>query len=143
MNGNKQQFNANSKGSSSEPSDFSFIKIKNPPDANLFSDIAEECAKRLQSKNKNKPSQIRQFYDEICLWTEKMKKGKPYEEVIPFVQMIRARVAYAKGRDLVDENFLKFANTIINQIKNPETLEIARTFWEAFMGFYKEKCPKD
>jgi CRISPR-associated protein Csm2 len=44
--------------------------------ATLFSDIAQQAAKYVaQNRKKNKPTQLRKFYDEICMWDNKIKNG--------------------------------------------------------------------
>ena len=51
--------------------------------------------------------------------------------------MIAAKVAYAKGRDLVDDSFLKLIQEGLNQVDSLQTFNTFKTFMEAFMGFYK------
>ena len=51
--------------------------------------------------------------------------------------MLVAKVAYAKGRKHVDGNFETLFRHVISEVKNAKTLEQAKLFMEAFMGFYK------
>jgi len=113
----------------------------------LFADIAREkaCAiAQAGAGRKNKSTQLRRFYDELVMWHEKVafeqsadkKRGK-YRELAPYVKMMKAKVAYARGRDHVDESFEKLFAHVITQIDSPETLQHAKLFMEAFMGFYK------
>ena len=51
--------------------------------------------------------------------------------------MLKAKVAYAKGRGHVDENFVNVFNEIIKQIDSPQTLRHAKLFFEAMLGFRK------
>jgi CRISPR-associated protein Csm2 len=57
--------------------------------------------------------------------------------------MLKAKVAYAKGRDKVDENFEKLLRHVVDEIKDADTLKRAKLFMEAFMAFYKVHGPKD
>ena len=115
----------------------------------LYSDIAEEKAKRIaevSGDKVNKSTQIRRFYDELCLWNGRINStGTPeerqarYRELAPLVKMLKAKVAYARGRKpkLVEENFESMFCRCINEVKDPKTLEQCKLFMEAFMGFYK------
>lgn len=122
--------------------DFSHIQLKKPLSDNLFSDIAKKEAARVfeagggSKGNKNKSTQLRKFYDELCMWNE---KKNPLKENLPFIRMLHAKVAYARGRDHVDIYFEQMFSHVINQITvdAPETLKHAKLFIEAFMGFYK------
>lgn len=125
------------------------VRLKDIPQ-NLFSDIAKEKAATVfeagggKNGRKNKSTQLRRFYDELVMWFEKVqfertpaeRKAK-YEEVAPFIQMLVAKVAYAKGRDHVDECFETLFAHLIRQITDAESLRHAKLFMEAFMGFYK------
>jgi CRISPR-associated protein Csm2 len=78
------------------------------------------------------------------MWHEKVafeqsadKRLAKYKELAPYVKMMKAKVAYARGRDHVDECFEKLFAHVIGQINSPETLRHAKLFMEAFMGFYK------
>jgi CRISPR-associated protein Csm2 len=109
-------------------------------DPRLYSDIAEEAAKTVAgAKNKkNKPTQLRRFYDELVMLQEKVGSDKDhFEQQRPFIQMMKAKVAYAKGRDNVDENFEKLLRRVVDEVKDPKTLMQAKLFMEAFMAFYK------
>jgi len=85
-----------------------------PLDADLFSAVAEHWAKKVgleengRQRNENKPSQLRKFYDELCMWDERVRaEPQKFGEFLPFIRMLNAKVAYAKGRRLVDENYEK------------------------------------
>lgn len=123
------------------------IKLVAPLSENLFADIAKEKAARVfegGAGRKNKSTQLRKFYDELVMWFEKVNlertkeaKATKYTEVAPFIKMMNAKVAYARGRDHVDECFEQMFSHLIRQIADAETLKHAKLFMEAFMGFYK------
>ena len=113
------------------------INLKKLSD-NIFSDIAEAAAKHISSPNQNKASQIRKFYDELAMWDEKIHRNKAeYDKSAPFIHMLKAKVAYAKGRGNVDANFVAIFNHLIDQISDPQTLRHAKLFFEAMLGFRK------
>ncbi len=122
------------------------VQLKNIP-ATLFSDIAENKARTVHEAGegkKNKSTQLRRFYDELVMWYERVQfertpaeRSAKYEEVAPFIQMLVAKVAYARGRDHVDECFETLFAHLIRQISDADSLRHAKLFMEAFMGFYK------
>lgn len=117
----------------------------NPVDADLFNGVAQQVAKTIdENRNANKPSQVRKFYDELCLWETKVSlEPAKFADYLPFILMLNAKAAYAKGRKLVDANFAKLISDCLKQVKDPETLRICKLFFEAFLGFYKELRPSD
>lgn len=145
FNYGKSGGNGNSRSSDQPRITIPTIVIGNKPTAELFASIAEEAAKACAAKrDTNKSTQLRRFYDELVLWTNKVYDAKTPEEqdakfndFLPYIQMLRAKVAYAKGRKLVDDNFKTLFDGVIRQIKNKETLKTARLFMEAFMGYKK------
>jgi len=123
------------------------IKLSSPVPVNLFADVAQEKAAKVYeggAGRKNKSTQLRKFYDELVMWFEKVhqertteEKANKYADVAPFIKMMNAKVAYARGRDHVDDCFEQMFSHLIRQIDGPETLKHAKLFMEAFMGFYK------
>jgi CRISPR-associated protein Csm2 len=117
----------------------------NPVAASLFDEIAKEQAKAVgDDKRVNKPTQLRKFYDEIVMWEQKASlHPDKFQEYLPFIRMLNAKVAYAKGRNLVDDKFVNLMNEGLRQVDSTETLRTFKLFMEAFMGFYKQERPKD
>ena len=64
-------------------------------------------------------------------------RSTKYVEIAPFIKMMKAKVAHAKGRGHVDDNFEKLFSHLISQITDVDSLKHAKLFMEAFMGFYK------
>ena len=120
-------------------------------DPQLFSKTAEDLAKEIAKdsrniRNSNKRTQIRKFYDEIVRLTmlSKTRPKEEWEQLLPLVHMITAKAAYANGRNkLISDDFLRFLKTSIEQIKEPEDLNVFSNFFEAFMGFYRLHGPKN
>lgn len=122
------------------------VRLKDIPKT-LFSDIAKAKAATVFDAGggkKNKSTQLRKFYDELVMWFEKVHfertpadREAKYTEVAPFIQMLVAKVAYAKGREHVDECFEQLFAHVVKEIGDATTLKHAKLFMEAFMGFYK------
>jgi CRISPR-associated protein Csm2 len=116
--------------------------------ATLYSDVAEATAKevatQLGGRDVNKGTQLRRFYDELVMMQGKV--GNSAEDFLaqePYIQMIKAKVAYAMGRKKVDANFDKLLRHVIDEAKDHKSLAQAKLFMEAFMAFYKVHGPKD
>jgi CRISPR-associated protein Csm2 len=111
------------------------------PNEQLFAETAEKFAKLLFSSGKgkrNKSTQIRRFYDELVLWEERVCESPDvFTANLPLIRMMKAKVAYSNGRELVSAEFVDVMNHLIDQVKSPQTLSNARLFFEASLGFLK------
>ena len=121
------------------------FKTGEMPD-NIFSDIASEAADYIAlSSNANKSTQLRKFYDELVMWHNKIhneqkeNREAKYKELAPYIKMLNAKVAYACGRKLVNDDFRNLFSHCIRQIDDPETLKHCKLFMEALIGFRKAK----
>jgi len=122
-------------------------------DPELFSKVAEDWAKKINSdrtqngkkKDKiNKRTQLRKFYDEVVrLSTLAKSRRKEWENILPMVHMLTAKAAYARGRDLISSNFMEMIRGSVEQVKEPEDLDLFANFFEAFMGFYRLYGPSN
>lgn len=116
------------------------IRFGDRLDPRLFADIAEAKASAVAGGGKevNKSSQLRRFYDELVMWQEKVGSSDGrFAELQPYIFMLKAKVAYAKGRGHVDANFEALLRRVVDQCTSAETLRQAKLFLEAFMAFYK------
>jgi len=129
-------------------SDYSFYKdpSKRTLKPDLFSDTADSLAKRIDKADskKNKRTQIRKFYDEVVrLNAQARSYPQDWDKILPMVNMIIARAAYAEGRKLVTEDFVEFLKESIRQVQEPQDLDVFANLFEAFMGFYKKCRPSE
>jgi CRISPR-associated protein Csm2 len=116
-------------------------------DAELFNGIAKEAAQGIARADayRNKPTQLRRFYDELLLWETRVSQqpmelqAAKFAEYLPFIRMLNAKAAYAEGRKLVDRTFVDLMHHTLSEVTNPATLTTCKYFWEAFMGFYKQE----
>lgn len=119
-------------------------KIVNPE---LFSTVANALAEKFHEEGKrarnNKRTQIRKFYDEIYEYKTRLKslneqeRQREFELTLPYLNMIIAKVAYAKGRKLVTDSFVDFIKKGITSIKTPDDLFVFADLFESIMGFYR------
>ena len=118
-------------------------------DPKLFSEKARMMAEDLGNENKNqsrlnKRTQIRKFYDEVLrLNGLALSTQVPWDSVLPQVHMLVAKTAYAKGRELVSQNFLNFIQDSVGQVQSKDDLRVFADFFEAFMGFYRLYGPNN
>ena len=122
-------------------------EVKKTVDPMLFSKRAEELSTLLaeecrQNRGINKRTQIRRFYDEVArLDMAARRPESEWDSVLPLLHMLVAKAAYARGRNLVSEEFVHFIKSSIEQVKQPKDLIVFAGFFEAFMGFYRRDCP--
>lgn len=118
----------------------------------LFSKVAEDAAKHVNQTDKDRrgpprQSQHRKFYDEICMWDNKCQiDPKNFGQHLPFILMLKAKVAYAKGRKHVNDQYESVINHCLSELEKkpePETLRNLKLFMEAFTGFYKVHGPSN
>ena len=68
----------------------------------------------------------------------KVKSKEDFEENLPYLKMLNAKVTYALGRRLITEKFKNFISKSLDQVKDKKDLSVFASFFEAFMGFYRE-----
>ena len=135
----------NNKRESSPAVDWSAYNLDSPS-ADLYDTLAENAAGHIASDNtKNKTSQLRGFYDEVITWDQRSKQWdeQQFQAQLPLIKMLNAKVAYAKGRNLVDNNYFSLIRHLLGQVKEKKHLHSLKLFLEAFHGFYKVVRPKD
>ncbi|MEX5214293.1 MAG: type III-A CRISPR-associated protein Csm2 [Nitrospiraceae bacterium] len=131
--------------SSTPAMDVSRIRFGKPLNPELFNGIAKDAARQVaEERSSNKPTQLRRFYDELMLWESRVAhQPEKFPDYLPFIRMVNAKAAYAKGRKLVDDRFVGLMQHTLKEVTDAESLSICKLFWEAFMGFYKEQRPND
>ncbi len=112
------------------------------PSADLFDSAAESVAQKLHEEagrsNKNKSTQIRRFYDELVGWQERIDgDADKFKQFEAFIRMLNAKVAYAKGRGLVGDEFERWFRECIKATTNATALNHFRLHFEAVLGFLK------
>ncbi|MBN2107100.1 MAG: type III-A CRISPR-associated protein Csm2 [Deltaproteobacteria bacterium] len=107
----------------------------------LFSSIAEKLALDVASEkggNRNKPTQIRKFYDEVIRFDSIVKASpKEFDNVLPYLKMLNAKAAYAMGRDLISGKFKDFIADSLHQVNDKQDFAAFTGLFEAFIGYYK------
>lgn len=116
-------------------------------DPALYNDQARAEADKLDSSGRrDKSAQLRRFYEELCMWDDKVRREPAaFRRVLPLVQMMNAKVAYAAGRSpaLVSEAFQNFFAHGLRQVDAPSRLHQFKLLFEAVIGFRKPKSRED
>jgi len=124
-------------------------KAKGIVEPKLFSDVAEKAAAGIAKSGQkdgrirldhNKRTQIRKFYDEVMRLNGNVKsKPDDWDIVLPYINMLIAKAAYARGRNsLVTDEFVGMIKSCVEQVQKPADLDVFANFFEAFMGFYRQ-----
>lgn len=120
--------------------------------ATLFSTSANELARDFSKseKKRNKPTQLRRFYDEVQRLQSKLQStserpnaDQEFENGLAYLHMLIAKAAYAQGRELVTPKFVDFLKHSIQQVESRDDLRVFADFFEAVMAFYKVHRPSD
>lgn len=128
------------------------IKFGKKVDPELYAGIAESAARQVSTKDsqekdrrgRNKPTQLRRFYDELVMMHDKVEQNpQGFDDLLPFIKMIKAKVSYAFGRGNVDNTFKSMMEKVIDGVSSQDELRQAKLFMEAFMGFYKVHGPNE
>ena len=131
-------------------SQLDFVSSENKPlSPQLFDKLASMIAAEFDNKSKecNKSTQIRRFYDEIVGWEQKIGSDpKGFEINEAFFRMLKGKVAYAFGRNrderkgkvgLVVDNFHHWFCVCVDKTHSAEELKHFRLHFEAVIGFLK------
>jgi CRISPR-associated protein Csm2 len=108
----------------------------------LFSEIAMQWAHKIHEEgggSANKRSQLRKFFDEVVRLNSLTKNNqKDWDNILPYVNMLIAKAAYAEGRQKVTGQFVDFIKGCIKEVHQKEDLDVFANFFEAFIGFYRQ-----
>jgi len=94
----------------------------------------------------NKPTQLRRFYDEVLRFDSLLKGNEAesaFEKHLPYIKMMNAKVSYAKAREHVSEKFAQMIKSCVRNVETRSDFEAFKSFFEAFMGYYRYLHPKN
>lgn len=110
------------------------------PDDKLFDEVALEWAKAIYGDKKDpltNKNQIRNFYDKILEFYDKVYVQKEeFEDVRPFLKMLKSKIEYAKGRKVAKGAFVEFIKKGVDSIQTKEDLKNYKLLFEAVIGFF-------
>jgi len=116
----------------------------------LFSTTAEQLAIEFAGANErqNRRTQVRKFYDEVVRLNTLAKQTgdqdqAAWDDILPYLNMLIAKAAYAQGRNLVTEEFVQFIRGSVIQVGERKDLDVFTSFFEALMAFYRKYRPSN
>lgn len=116
-------------------------------DKELFDKTAEHWAEKISKDNKptTENNQIRNFYEYVLKYYDRVEKGDNFDDILPFVKMLNSKVAYAQNRSkpLVNATFVEMITSCISQIKVENDFRNFKSFFESVIGFYYKFNKKD
>lgn len=88
-------------------------------------------------------NQLRNFYDKVLELEEKAINADENEfkqKVLPFVKMLKSKVAYAKNKQTspINKAFELFMNSALDQVTGKEEFLNFKYLFEAIVGFYQK-----
>ena len=101
----------------------------------MFDVTAKTVAEKISG---TKATQMRAFYDYV-IELEQKSNTEDFSEILPFVKMLNSKAAYSKTRGYASDEFVKMINICVNQVKEKENLRVFKLFFEAVIGFAKNK----
>ena len=107
----------------------------------MFGDMANDVAKKLEN-DKITTTQFRQFYDKILELNSKAQNFTPIEfrvRILPFIKMLKSKVAYSFSREHSGENFKLLMDNSINKVNSKDELQNFKYFLESIIGYMPKK----
>ena len=116
--------------------------------AELFSMEAEKIVKSFQFKDQRgydkkelTSNQIRKFYNDVLTIKSKIDSSEnielEFERQKPYLNMLRAKVAYAKSRkNIQGDNFVVFITNSLNEVNDVQDFKIFCSLYEAVIAYF-------
>jgi CRISPR-associated protein Csm2 len=95
--------------------------------------VCEGIAYAVGCMNKLKRSQLRKFFNEIKTLEYDLKTEEDIKKIKIRILALIPKLAYSKGRDLIDENFYEFMKTILSKVKEDMNEKNAQEVFEVFV----------
>jgi len=135
MNGYRNGGGNYNAGNKPQANSLPLIVLDYKKDPNLFDVTAKTVAEKISG---TKATQMRAFYDYV-IELEQKSNTEDFSEILPFVKMLNSKAAYSKTRGYASDEFVKMINICVNQVKEKENLRVFKLFFEAVIGFAKNK----
>ena len=95
--------------------------------------VCEGIAGAVGYIGKLKRSQLRKFFNEIKTLEYDLKSEEDIKKIKIRILALIPKLAYSKGRDLIDENFYEFMKTILSKVKEDMNEKNAQEVFEVFV----------
>ncbi|WP_299239948.1 type III-A CRISPR-associated protein Csm2 [Sulfurihydrogenibium sp.] len=112
--------------------------------------VCEVIAYAVGCRGKLKRSQLRKFFNEIKTIEYDLKSGEDVKKIQIRILALIPKLAYSKGRELIDEEFYEFMKAILMKVKedmnkeNPqEVFEVFVKILESIVAYHTYHFPKE
>lgn len=135
--GNMRQNNNYSNNSHGLPQGhlISSYSVDGSIDKNLIGEKSKQLAEIL-SRDLNY-TQIRGFYEECQGYMD-----LSFEDMMVNLALLKAKIAYAKGRGVISESFYGFMNNRIDNIRSEKDVKYFMMHFQAVLSYFKFYKPK-
>jgi len=126
--------------------------IDNTPNARLMDEDAQDLGEALAVQDQLKPSQLRRYYDDVGNLRARLdaiarKPGPDREQAFTLLRadfkMLKAKAAYARGRQLIPERLLQFFMDHVHSVNSANDFDVFCRHFQAVVAFHKFYKPKD
>lgn len=104
----------------------------------------KKTGKKKASKGTPSSTQIRKFFNDLLIIKQKIEntlnensKDLEFKRQLPYIKMLKAKVAYAKSRDNVNQEFVDFIEKYIDEVNEKEDFFVLCDFFEAIIAYSK------
>lgn len=84
-------------------------------------------------------AQLRRFYGDVknleTRWRNSADKESAFREIMPLIKLLKAKAAYAKERQLVNESFKIWIWNNVDMINTEKDFQAFLLYFEAVVGF--------
>ncbi len=112
----------------------------------MLTSVAESWANEFVGGNPRKPllksSQLRKFYNEVRALANRVE-AEGFEKIKPLIKMLKVKVNYQKGRELVPKEFVDFISNCVDNVN--DEMDFVDGFvkhFEAVVGYYYGKAER-
>lgn len=126
--------------------------IDGKPNPRLMDEDAQQLGEALANRDNLKPSQLRRYYDDVLTLRSRLdamarKPGPKREEAFTLLRadfkMLKAKAAYAYGRQLIRERLLQFFVNHVHSVNSADDFDVFCRHFQAVIAFHKFYKPKD
>jgi len=126
--------------------------IDGKPNPKLMDEDADRLGEELARQDNLKPSQLRRYYDDVLTLRSRLdaiarKPGQEREQAFSLLRadfkMLKAKAAYAYGRQLIKDRLLQFFVNHVYSVKSADDFDMFCRHFQAVVAFHKFYKPKD
>lgn len=107
--------------------------------ANKFVPPKDPNFKAKQTDKAVTSAQLRRFYGDVKKLEMRLKnssdKDTAFLEILPLIKLLKAKAAYARKRELVNESFKNWINDNVDLINDRKEFAAFLLYFEAVVGF--------